>query len=270
MVKIIRSRNCSRNNTIDAMEIVFDAVPNLAALVCVSGNELSSIRDTYPQATEPDLPEALLGLIQRGHSIRPEGLWDRVRAAKGIFLAFDESGNLVGCASIRRDARGYRHRVNDAFSVNVDAAYALNWVRAVDEFKLREFYELIITTALALLESDHTVYATATGTERESYVEALSNTGFVARDIREGHSVASQGRTSNTTKLYLLSVAEPVSAPLDHLVDSPDFDGGCAATPVSASDCTCESCEPEAEDVSPEQEHSNALERAAATSDSAW
>lgn len=268
MVKIIRSRNCSRNNTIDAMEIAFDAVPNLAALVCVAGDELNRIQDTYPQATEPDMPEALLELIQRGHSINRSGLWDRVRAAKGIFLAFDASGNLVGCASIRRDARGYRRRVGEAFGISADTAYALNWVRAVDEFKLREFYELIITTALALLESDHTVYATATGTERESYVTALNNTGFVARDILEGRSVASAGHTSNAVKLYLLSVAEPpVSAPLDGLVDRPDFDGGCAAAPVAAPVCNCEGAEDCCEAAEEEQ---SPIERAVAASDSSW
>ena len=245
MVKIIRSRHCSRNDTIDAMEIVFDTVPNLAALVCVAGDELRNIRDTYPQSTEPDLPEALMELIQRGHSIRAEGLWDRIRAAKGIFLAFDTTGNLVGCAAIRRDARGYRRRVNEAFNVSVDSAYALNWVRARDEFKIRDFYELIITTALALLEAEHTVYATATGTERESYVEALSNTGFVPRDIVAGHTMGTNGRSSSTTKLYLLSAEAPVSVAVDRLADCADFDGGSAAAPVAPQACGAEMAQPE-------------------------
>lgn len=223
MVKIIRSRHFSREGTIDVMEIPFDSVPTLAALVFVHGDELHNITATYPQSVEPDLPEALMDMVQRGFSVKPERLWERIHRAKGIILAFDNSGNLVGCTAIRRDQRPYREKIRQSFGVSVDNAYSLNWVRARDEFKVREFYELITTTALAILDTEHTVYTTATGSEgRPAYREALANVGFIVRDSVEGSPLGH-------LRLHLLQseadqAAAQRTAVRHDVVASPDFD----------------------------------------------
>ena len=227
MVNIIRSAHFN-NGTQTTMEVPFDTLPTLASLVFVHGPDIHNIRSIYPACVEPDLQDALLDLIQRGYSVKSDGLWDRVHRAKGVVLAFDTSGNLVGCAAVRRDQRPYRQKVRDTFGaqVNADAAYSINWVRGRDEFKSVPFFELVINTALALLDTNRPpCYVTVTGTERPAYMEALINSGFIA------YEPVSERTPLAHLRLYVLPAENNETTntrSLESLGD--DFDSPCEET----------------------------------------
>lgn len=192
MVKIIRSGQFSEDHQVQTTEIPFNEIPALAAIVYIHGPDVLNISSIYPACSEPDLREAILDMITRGYSIKAEGLLDRVMRAKAVVLAFDTSGNLVGMAAIRRDQRTYRAKIQDTFGVSIDSAYALNWVRGRDEFKSPLFYELAISTALAVLGDVHPpVYSLTTLTEGALYTEALDHNGFALQpEARTGAPLA--------------------------------------------------------------------------------